>query len=199
MKSYKLVFGDISPIIENDIKNVLKNKIKLYPREDADITYRISSYGGIPLIEKQNRIYDNKCITKDILFKETLWDQFLFHIKKTDNTSVISSSFIYEDNALDLSNKLGCANILRDDMDNLIIVGNDIHEGDLGYLRLKYLNTTISMISLHSNNIVDYLEYCDIIHIISTNYSTLMKYNNVNIIDIVSIITDKIVSDFYSI
>jgi len=199
MKSYKLVFGDISPIIENDIKNVLKSKIKLYSREDADITYRISSYGGVPLIEKQTRIYDQKCNVKDILFKETLWNQFLFHIKKTDNTSTIPSSFIYEGNALDLSNKLGCSSRLRKDMDNLIIVGNDIAKGDLGYLRSKYLNTTISMISLHSNHIVDYLEYCDIIHIISTNYSALMKYNNVNIIDIVGIITDKIISDFYSI
>lgn len=198
MKSYKLVFGDISPILKNDIKNVVKSKINLYPQEDADITYTISSYGGIPLIENQTRIYDQKCNIKDILFKDTLWNQFLFHITKTDNTSIIPSSFLYEDIALSFSYRLGCSSKLRDDTDNLIIVGNDIADSHLKSIREKYPSINLSIITLHSNGLIDYLKYCDIIHIISTEQS-LVQYNNVNYIDVSDIISDRIISDFYSI
>jgi hypothetical protein len=198
MKSYKLVFGDtIPPIIKTDIERLIKIRTKQNPQKDADVIYKISDYGGVPYIEKQNRVYDQEYVKRDILFKDHLWNQFLFHIKKTPHTSIIPSSFLYEDISLIFSYKLRCASELVSDTDNLIIVGNDVTEIQLKHIRDNY-NANISMVSLFSNIPLPLIEYYDIIHIINTDYSNLLEYNNVNVIDVADIVSDIIISDFYS-
>jgi len=198
MKSYKLCFDNtISNFLQIDIKKVLENKIGL-PTQDADITYIVSSINSIPIITKETNIYDDVCASSNLLYQEKLWNECLYYIKKTSDTLILPSSPLFEDIALDLSQKLQLISHFPfyshhniSDFDNIVMIGN----GDFPVLEF---NKNIELFTLDPNIEIDNIEKYDIINIISVNIpDILLKYNNINYIDITPVIVNCIITDFY--
>jgi len=194
MKTYNLLFENVDSYYKTDIYSCLKYKMGSNPISKSNIVYKVAFRPDIHLYKKTKHT-----VFKEIPIAHWLWDSFIEHIPKNNNTCMIASSSKYADETLSLSNKLGYDNDLnRYDYNTICVIGCDNLTQIIDTIKEKEHHININLYSITTPQLKNLNNFSNI-YTYHFNWfdklETLIDpsiHNNINVLDLTEMITNII-------